>query len=79
MANAGGHREATRLFGAADAIRQHMGQLRFKVHQASYHAAVMAVRNALGERTVQTHLTHIYNKLGLSSRVPPAQEIARHT
>jgi DNA-binding CsgD family transcriptional regulator len=27
---------------------------------------------------VQTHLTHVYTKLGLSSRVQLAQEAARH-
>ena len=29
--DAGSHREAARLFGAADAIRQRMGAVRFKV------------------------------------------------
>ena len=29
-------------------------------------------------RTVQTHLTHVYGKLGLSSRVQLVQEAARH-
>jgi DNA-binding CsgD family transcriptional regulator len=27
---------------------------------------------------VQTHLTHVYSKLGLSSRVQLVQEAARH-
>jgi len=143
--DAGTHREAARLFGAAGAARQRMGAVRFKVHQADYEASVTALREALGDkdfdtawaegaalsiddaigyaqrgrgerkrptsgwgsltpaeldvvrlvseglatkdiaarlfvspRTVQTHLTHIYTKLGLTSRVQIAQEAARH-
>ena len=141
---AGGHREAARLFGAAHGIRQRMGAVRFKVWDAAYEASVAAVRDVLGKkdfdavwaegaalpeeaiayaqrgrgqrkrptsgwasltpaerdvvrlvseglannaiatrlfvspRTVQTHLTHVYTKLGLSSRVQLAQEAARH-
>ena len=143
--DAGSHREAARLFGAADAIRQRMGAVRFKVYDAGYEASVAALRDAMGEkdfdaawaegaalsteeaiayaqrgrgqrkrptsgwasltpterdvvrlvseglanndiatrlfvspRTVQTHLTHVYTKLGLTSRVQLVQEAARH-
>jgi DNA-binding CsgD family transcriptional regulator len=142
---AGSHREAARLFGAAGGIRQRMGSVRFKVYEASYDASVAALRDALGDsdfdsawaegasmssdeaiayaqrgrgqrkrptsgwgsltpteldvvrlvseglgnndiasrlfvspRTVQTHLTHVYSKLGLTSRVQLVQEAARH-
>jgi predicted ATPase/class 3 adenylate cyclase/DNA-binding CsgD family transcriptional regulator len=143
---AGSHREASRLFGAADALRQRMGAVRFKIYDAEHDAAVATLRNALGEddfesawaegaelstdeaiayaqrgrgerkrptsgwasltpteldvvrlvteglankdiatrlfvspRTVQAHLTHVYTKLGLASRVQLVQEAARHT
>ena len=144
--DAGSHREAARLFGAAHGIRQRMGEVRFKVWDAGYETAVAVLRNAMGEkhfesawaegaalsteeaiayaqrgrgerkrpasgwgaltpterdvvrlvseglgnkdiatrlfvspRTVQTHLTHVYTKLGVTSRVQLAQEAARHT
>jgi predicted ATPase/class 3 adenylate cyclase/DNA-binding CsgD family transcriptional regulator len=141
----GSHREAARLLGAAAAIRQRMGAVRFKVWDAGYEASVAGVRSAMDDkdfdeawaegaalstedaiayaqrgrgqrkrpptgwasltpterqvvrlvseglantdiatrlfvspRTVQSHLTHVYTKLGLTSRVQLAQEAARH-
>ena len=143
--DAGSHREAARLFGAAHGIRERIGEVRFKVWDADYEASVAALRDALGDndfdsawaegaalsteeaiayaqrgrgerkrptsgwgsltpterdvvrlvseglankdiatrlfvspRTVQTHLTHVYTKLGLTSRVQLVQEAARH-
>ena len=45
----GSHREAARLFGAAHAIRQRMGAVRFKIYDADYHASVAALRDAMGD------------------------------
>ena len=140
------HREAVRLFAAAEGMRRGIGAVRFKVYDASYESSVKTLRDAMAEkdfdsawdegaalsieeaiayaqrgrgqrkrptsgwasltpaeldvvrlvseglsnndvatrlfvspRTVQTHLTHVYTKLNLNSRVQLVQEAARHT
>ncbi|MGA9491168.1 MAG: LuxR C-terminal-related transcriptional regulator, partial [Mycobacterium sp.] len=139
------HREAARLFAAAESVRRRMGAVRFNIYDADCQASVAALRDAMGDkefdaawaegaalsteeaiayaqrgrgerkrpasgwgsltpterdvvrlvseglgnkdiaarlfvspRTVQTHLTHVYTKLGLTSRVQLAQEAGRH-
>jgi len=143
-AQSGNHLMAARLFGAADAARQHMCFVRFKILDEGDETTIAVLRDALGTnefetawaegaalsipeaiayaqrgrgerkrassgwasltraelgvvklvseglgnkevaarlfvspRTVQAHLTHIYTKLGLTSRVQLAQEAAR--
>jgi len=39
----------------------------------------IATRLFVSPRTVQAHLTHVYTKLGIASRVQLVQEAARHT
>jgi hypothetical protein len=46
---AGSYREAVRLFGAAEAIQQRNGAVRFKIYDAGYEASVAALRDAMGQ------------------------------
>ena len=39
----------------------------------------IATRLFVSPRTVQSHLTHVYSKLGVNSRVQLVQEAARHS
>ena len=47
---AGSHREAVRLVGAAHAIRQRSGAVRLKIFDVGYEASVAALRDAMGEK-----------------------------
>ncbi len=38
-----------RLFGAAEAIQQRNGAVRFKIYDAGYEASVAALRDAMGQ------------------------------
>lgn len=143
-AASGSHQYAARLLGAAAALRQQAGVVRFPAYGAGLDGAITASRNTMGQsvfetawtegaalsieeaiayaqrgrgerkrpsngwasltpteldvvrlvgegltnkdiaarlfvspRTVQTHLTHVYTKVGVTSRVQLAQEAAR--
>jgi LPS sulfotransferase NodH len=51
---AGRHREAARLLGAGDKVRQRIGIGRFEVYDADCEASAAALRNALGEQDFAT-------------------------
>src|SRR5829696_5854602 len=47
------HREAARLFGAADGMRQRTGEVRFPIYQAGYEAAMTAVCGTLDDNVFE--------------------------
>ncbi|MFZ0905645.1 MAG: NB-ARC domain-containing protein, partial [Mycobacterium sp.] len=50
VADSGSYREAARLLGSAQAIRDSTGQVRFKIYDADYDAAVGDLREAMGNK-----------------------------
>ena len=48
-AGRGEHQATARLLGAAHAMREHHGNVRYAIYQRDYEDAVHACRNALGE------------------------------
>jgi hypothetical protein len=70
--DAGSHREAARLFGAASAIRQPIGQVRFQIHQAGYKASVAALRDAMGDEELESAWAR-------APRSPPMKRMPTHS
>jgi hypothetical protein len=54
VAGAGDHHEAARLLGAAQAIRDRTGEVRFKIYDGDYDAMVSRIREALGRKEFDT-------------------------
>jgi hypothetical protein len=52
--DAGSHREAARLYGAANAIRQRIGVVRFKIYDVGYETSVTALRDAMGDEELES-------------------------
>jgi DNA-binding CsgD family transcriptional regulator len=50
----GSNHEATRLLGAADAMRLRMGAVRFKIYDAASDAVIEGLRNSLGDNGFET-------------------------
>src|SRR5262249_350257 len=49
VAQLGSHREAARLLGSAQAIRDRTGQVRFQIYDSAHQEATGALRQALGD------------------------------
>jgi tetratricopeptide (TPR) repeat protein len=54
VAASGSHREAARLLGSAQAIRDRTGQVRFKIYDADYDSAVGDLRETMGNKDFDT-------------------------
>ena len=53
-ADPGRHREAARLLGSAQAIRDRTGEVRFKIYDAAYNATIGDLREAMGHTEFDT-------------------------
>jgi hypothetical protein len=53
-AESGRHHEAARLFGTAQAMRQRTGEVRFRVYQHGYEAAVARLRKTMGKQDFES-------------------------
>ena len=79
--DASSHHEAARLFGAAAAIRQRTGEVRFQIYQAGYAASLAALRDAMGKEdfdcawaegaALSTDEAIAYAQRGRGERKPP--------
>ncbi len=77
-ADAESHRETARLFGAAAAMRERMGMVRFKIYDSDYQASRTVLRNAMGNNdfeaaraegaALSTDETIAYAQLGRGER-----------
>jgi predicted ATPase/class 3 adenylate cyclase/DNA-binding CsgD family transcriptional regulator len=72
-----GRGERKRPFSGWESLTPTEGDVVRLVREGLSNAEV-ASRLFISPRTVQTHLTHVYAKLGLTSRVQLVQEAARH-
>ena len=70
--DAGSHREAARRYGAANAIRQRIGVVRFKIYDAGYETSVAALRESPAEHS-RTRLGHLHRSSGSGCPMPVGQ------
>src|SRR6516225_696017 len=75
------HRHLTHCESANPGPRNRLGTKPGVLHAAPSISSTTPIphrhRCVVSPRTVQTHLTHVYTKLGLTSRVQLVQEAAR--